>query len=93
MRQLVLAVLITVVVVLFGFANSHEVELGYVVGEPIEMRLVFLLAIAFATGALTAVFRRMAQEARRRRGRARRRSRPTRRPLPRLPETLGLEED
>lgn len=87
MRQLVLAVLTTVVVVAFGFANAHEVQVSCVVGEPVEIRLVFLLAIAFAAGVLTAIFRRMAAAAARRRTRGRRR-----RVVPRIPEDLGLDE-
>ena len=92
MRRLVLAVVTTVLVVAFGFANAHEVELGYVVGEPAEVRLVFLLATAFAAGVLTAVFRSMAVQARRRRKRARR-APVTKRPVARLPEDLRLFED
>ena len=56
MRQLILAVTLTAIGVAFGIANSHHVEVGYVVGEPIEIRLVFLLAITYGAGAVTAVF-------------------------------------
>lgn len=66
MLQLIVAVVLTVAVVLFGMANSHHVELSYVMGEPIRIRMIFLLAIAFLTGAVTTYLYQMATRVSRR---------------------------
>ncbi|MDH5674063.1 MAG: hypothetical protein OEZ06_18040 [Myxococcales bacterium] len=52
MVQLILAVGLTVVTVLFSMANTHHVALYYVFGEPVRVRLIFLLAIAFIAGSV-----------------------------------------
>ena len=66
MLQLIVAVVLTVAVVLFGMANSHHVELSYVWGEPIRIRMIFLLAIAFLAGAVTSYLYQMANRVSRR---------------------------
>jgi len=75
MWQLVLAVLVTVVLVAFGMANTHQVELSIVVGAPVKFRLIVLMALAYAAGIVTAWFRemviRVARQAERRRLHAR----------------------
>lgn len=63
MWQLGVAVLSTAFVVAFGMANSHHVQLAWVLGEPVEMRLIFLLSIAFGLGVLTVAFHRLATRA------------------------------
>lgn len=65
MGRLISAVSVTVVVVAFSMANVHHVELDYPFGEPIRVRLVFLLWIAFGTGFLGTTFYSMAVRARR----------------------------
>ena len=56
MLQLVVAVIVFVAIVLFGMANSHDVELRYIIGEPIRIRMVFLLFCVFLAGWATAYF-------------------------------------
>jgi uncharacterized membrane protein YciS (DUF1049 family) len=63
MLQLALAVLVTVALVAFGMANTHQVELSVVVGAPVRFRLIILLAIAYAAGIVTAWFREMVKRA------------------------------
>jgi uncharacterized membrane protein YciS (DUF1049 family) len=75
MWRLVLAVLVTVALVAFGMANTHQVELSVVVGPPVKFRLIVLVALAYAAGIVTAWFRemlgRVARQAERRRLQAR----------------------
>lgn len=71
MWRLVSAVALTVVVVAFSMANGHHVELGYLVGGPVRIRLIFLLWIAFGAGFLLTTFYSMAVRARRERARRR----------------------
>ncbi len=75
MPQLILAILVTVVLVAFGMANTHQVELSVVVGAPLKFRLIVLMALAYAAGIITAWFRemahRVARQAERRRLQAR----------------------
>jgi len=56
MLRLVVTVLATVLVVAFAMANTHHVELSFVLGAPVQVRLVFLLASSFVVGLLTAMF-------------------------------------
>lgn len=65
MFQLALALLVTVVIVVFSIANSHHVQLSFVVGAPIEVRLVFLLMCAFFMGMVTPIFYQLIQRLKR----------------------------
>ena len=65
MARLTLTVLITVVIVIFSLANSHHVQLSFVVGKPIEIRLVFLLNCAFFMGMIVPVFHQLIQRVKR----------------------------
>lgn len=73
MIQLFIAILVTIIVVMFGMANTHHVELNFVLGDPVEIRLVFLLAATYVAGGATAylyvLFSRVARGIRRRRER------------------------
>jgi uncharacterized integral membrane protein len=71
MLQLVLAVAVTITIVLFGLANSHDVELSYIIGEPIRIRMIFLLFCVFFAGWITAYFYQMIVQVNRRRRRIR----------------------
>jgi len=71
MLQLVLAVAVTIAIVLFGLANSHDVELSYIVGEPIRIRMIFLLFCVFFAGWVAAYFYQMIVQVNRRRSRIR----------------------
>ena len=59
MGQLFLAVVTTIGIVLFAMANTHHVELSYVVGAPIQIRLIFLMAISLITGCTATLLAQM----------------------------------
>jgi len=59
MVRLALAVLITVVIVVFSISNSHHVDLSCCVGKPIQIRLVFLLMSTFFIGMAVPIFYRL----------------------------------
>lgn len=71
MLQLLLAAIGTIVIVLFAIANSHDVELSYIIGEPIRIRMIFLLASVFMAGWVTAYFYQVISQVSRRRRRIR----------------------
>lgn len=71
MVQLILAAIATVLVVLFAMANNEHVELNYVFGEPIRIRMIFLLACVFMAGMLTSYFYQVISQMNRRRRRMR----------------------
>jgi len=66
MARIVLTILATVTFVAFALSNTQRVAVSFVVGEPIETRLIFLMLVTFALGFLGAFFNRMMQEANRR---------------------------
>ncbi len=59
MIKLTLAVLTTIMIVVFAISNSHHVGLSCAVGKPLEVRLIFLLLSAFLIGMLVPVFYRL----------------------------------
>lgn len=61
MAQLIIAILMTIVVVVFSISNSHHVELSFVVGKPVEVRLVFLLMSTFFIGMVAPIFYQLFQ--------------------------------
>ena len=65
MVQLVLAILITVVIVVFSVVNSHHVQLSFVIGAPVEVRLVFLLMCTFFVGMAVPTFHRLVRRLKR----------------------------
>jgi uncharacterized integral membrane protein len=71
MLQLIVAAVVTILVVLFAMANNQHVELNYIVGEPLRIRLIFLLACVFAAGMVTSYFYQMVSQMNRRRRRIR----------------------
>jgi len=42
-------------VVMFAWSNTHHVEVGFVLGRPVAVRLIFLLLTTFLLGHFTAV--------------------------------------
>lgn len=66
MGQLVLAILLTMLIVVFGMVNTHHVPLSPIFGEPIRVRMIFLLAIAFLAGSVVTFFYQMVSRLRRR---------------------------
>lgn len=67
MFRLVVAVALTIIFVAFIMMNTHHVGLSMVVGEPVKIRLIFLLLAAFALGMMSASFYAMVRQVRRRR--------------------------
>jgi uncharacterized integral membrane protein len=59
MIRLALAVIATIVIVVFCFSNSHHVELSCGVGRSIQLRLIFLLLTTFILGMAVPVFFRL----------------------------------
>ena len=59
MSKLALAVLVTIGIVAFSIANSTHVQLSFVVGRPVQIRLIFLLICAFFVGMAVPVFHRL----------------------------------
>lgn len=66
MPRILFAFLATALFVAFSIANTQHVELSFVFGSPVEIRLIFLLLIAFGSGVAASTFRRMLHEARER---------------------------
>ena len=71
MLQLVFVLIAFIVIALFGMANSHDVELRYIVGEPIRIRMIFLLLCVFVAGWVTSYFYQLVAHVNRRRRRIR----------------------
>lgn len=59
MVKLALAVLLTIVIVVFSLSNSHHVDLSFALGDPIQVRLIFLLSSAFIVGMAIPIFYRL----------------------------------
>jgi uncharacterized integral membrane protein len=59
MGQLLIAIGVTITLVIFSMSNSHDVELDCIVGPPVQIRLIVLLAVAFFGGAMAAYFYQM----------------------------------
>jgi len=66
MFRLVSAVIITVLLVAFTMANTQHIELSFVFGKPVEIRLIFLLASTFVLGAATNALWMMARQIKKR---------------------------
>ncbi len=56
MIRLALAVFATIAIVVFAISNSHRVNLSCMVGPGVEVRLIFLLLVAFLAGMTVPVF-------------------------------------
>lgn len=56
MVRLILAVVLTISVVSFVMVNTHHVNLSFVVGPPVKIRLIFLLMSAFFVGTICTSF-------------------------------------
>jgi uncharacterized integral membrane protein len=59
MIRLISAVVLTVAVVTFAMTNTHPVALGYVLGPPVQIPLIFLLLSAFFAGMVFLAFSMM----------------------------------
>ncbi len=57
--KLLCATLIAVNVTLFAMDNLHHVELGLIIGEPVQVRVFFLLMVSFLVGCFTAILIRL----------------------------------
>jgi uncharacterized integral membrane protein len=56
MVRLLFAILATIGLVVFVMVNTHHVSLSFIVGPPIQIRMIFLLVCTFTVGALTTLF-------------------------------------
>lgn len=66
MGRILGSVVTTALFAAFSLANTQHVELSLVFGAPVEIRLIFLLFIAFGSGVFATIFQRMLHDARRR---------------------------
>jgi uncharacterized integral membrane protein len=59
MARLILLMAATVIVVVFAMSNMRDVKLSLVFGEPVEIRLTFLLGVTYVAGVVSTVFYQM----------------------------------
>jgi len=71
MTRLVFAILGTAAVVAFAMTNTHHVELSFIFGSPVHVRMIFLLLTAFAAGMVSTFFIVQVNSVRRSRSRRR----------------------
>jgi len=57
--KLIVFVVAIVFVLIFATSNIDHVPVGFVVGQPIHMRLIFVILASFLAGCLTTVLLRM----------------------------------
>ncbi len=50
--KIIITIVITTVCILFGFQNSDHVQLYFFVGKPVQIRLIFVIALAGICGYL-----------------------------------------
>lgn len=65
MAQLVMSVFLTILIVAFAMSNAHHVHINYGLGEPLQIRLISLLAVSFFSGVTFAWFWRMVTQVKR----------------------------
>lgn len=56
MARLIVLMSLTIVAVVFAMSNTQDVQLSLVFGEPVEIRLIVLLVIAYAGGVVSSFF-------------------------------------
>jgi uncharacterized integral membrane protein len=66
MAKILGAMAVIVTFLAFALSNTEHVRLSFVLGPPVEIRLIFLVLVAFASGAGAALFHRMVSDTRRR---------------------------
>ena len=59
MLRLIVVVVAIVFVFIFATGNIDRVPVGFVVGQPIHMRLIFVILVSFLAGCLTTVLLHM----------------------------------
>ncbi|MBN2496099.1 MAG: DUF1049 domain-containing protein [Deltaproteobacteria bacterium] len=64
MARLFLVVAITIATVAFAMANMHFVALSPVIGQPVQIRLIFLLVCCFLAGMFSTWFCMMVRKIR-----------------------------
>lgn len=64
MYKILITMVMTGLVVLFGMQNFDHVPVSFIVGSPIKVRLVFLLAMAAACGFLFSYIQGLSREIR-----------------------------
>ena len=62
MHNILITMVIAGLLVLFGLQNSEHVAVSFIVGSPVQIRLVFLLAMAAAFGFLLSYIQGLGRE-------------------------------
>ena len=65
MARVLVVVVATALLVVFGLQNSDHVPVSFVIGGPTKVRLVFLLAVAAAVGFIVSYIQGLTREIRR----------------------------
>ena len=62
MHKILITIVITGVLVLFGMQNSDHVPVSFIIGSPKEVRLVFLLGVAVSFGFMLSYIQSLSRE-------------------------------
>ena len=62
MYKIMLTIIITGLLVIFGMQNSNHVPVSFILGAPVQIRLVFLLSVAAGFGFMLSYIQGLSRE-------------------------------